>query len=145
MMMLKKLSACSRAELELEALFAGKLWAFTPVMGDYGWQLGIAVSNEAGYSPVPGFFCHADTYDEMADHADDLNRERGQEPREAASIVASSMAQGKLNRDPEPAGPGYTLDEDGEPICSDPGGHEWPRVEEHERCLCIHCGADGDA
>lgn len=31
------------------------------------------------------------------------------------------------------------------PPCSNPGGHEWPKVEEHERCLCIHCGADGDA
>lgn len=29
--------------------------------------------------------------------------------------------------------------------CTDPEGHVWPRVEEHERCLCIHCGADGDA
>jgi hypothetical protein len=31
------------------------------------------------------------------------------------------------------------------PPCSNPGGHEWPRVEEHERCLCVWCGADGDA
>ncbi len=31
------------------------------------------------------------------------------------------------------------------PPCSDPGGHAWPQVEESERCLCIHCGADGDA
>lgn len=32
------------------------------------------------------------------------------------------------------------------PRCTDPGGHVWPRdIEEHERCLCIHCGADGDA
>lgn len=29
--------------------------------------------------------------------------------------------------------------------CTDPHGHEWPQVEESERCLCIHCGADGDA
>lgn len=101
-MTLHPLSACSRAELGLEALFAGKLWAFTPVMGDYGWQLGIAVSNEAGYSPVPGFFCHADSYDEMADHADDLNRERGFEPLEAGRIVASSMAQGKVKPTVDP-------------------------------------------
>jgi hypothetical protein len=95
-MTLHPLSACSRAELEIEAKFAGKAWAFTPVMGQYGWQLGIAVANEAGYSPVPGFFCHADTYDEMADHADELNRERGMEPPEAMRIIASSMAQGKV-------------------------------------------------
>ena len=39
------------------------------------------------------------------------------------------------------------LDDGGHPgPCSDPGGHEWPRdIEESERCLCVHCGADGDA
>jgi hypothetical protein len=36
-------------------------------------------------------------------------------------------------------------DEGYPPRCSDPNGHEWPRVEESERCLCVHCGADGDA
>lgn len=23
--------------------------------------------------------------------------------------------------------------------------HDWPRVEECQRCLCTYCGADGDA
>jgi hypothetical protein len=37
-------------------------------------------------------------------------------------------------------------DEDGQPICTNPGGHEFPKdIEETDRCLCIHCGADGDA
>jgi hypothetical protein len=39
-------------------------------------------------------------------------------------------------------------EEDGyPPACSDPGGHEWGDPEEHPngRCLCVHCGADGDA
>jgi hypothetical protein len=31
------------------------------------------------------------------------------------------------------------------PPCTNPGGHEWPKVEEGERCLCVHCSADGDA
>jgi hypothetical protein len=30
-------------------------------------------------------------------------------------------------------------------LCTNPEGHEWPRVEESERCLCVYCGADGDA
>lgn len=94
--MLHKLSKCSQLELGIEQTFAGRQWAFTPVMGDYGWQLGIAEANVAGYSPVPGFFCNADSYDEMADHADELNAERGIDPREAGSIVGSSMAQGKV-------------------------------------------------
>lgn len=30
--------------------------------------------------------------------------------------------------------------------CTHPSGlHDWPRVEEWERCLCTYCGADGDA
>lgn len=37
-------------------------------------------------------------------------------------------------------------DDDGyPPPCTDPGGHDFPPVEEHERSLCTHCGADGDA
>ena len=41
---------------------------------------------------------------------------------------------------------GCDPDDEGYPgPCTDPGGHVWPRVEEHERCLCVHCGADGDA
>ena len=36
-------------------------------------------------------------------------------------------------------------DEGYPPRCSDPTGHEWPRVEESERCPCVQCGADGDA
>ena len=95
-MAVKKLSRCAIAELEIEQKFGGKHWAYVPVTGDYGFQLGIAVSNEAGYSPVPGFWSHADTYDEMADHADDLNRARGMEPDEAMRIQCSSMAAGKV-------------------------------------------------
>ena len=47
-------------------------------------------------------------------------------------------------------------DDDGEPICSNPGGHEFEctgtqyggddeRWGGEGRSLCIHCGADGDA
>lgn len=31
------------------------------------------------------------------------------------------------------------------PPCTNPSGHEWPKVEESERCLCVQCGADEDA
>lgn len=48
--------------------------------------------------------------------------------------------------DDEGADPAPECDEDGQPICTNPGGHEFQTdIEEHERCLCIHCGADGDA
>jgi hypothetical protein len=36
-------------------------------------------------------------------------------------------------------------DEGYPPPCTDPAGHYFPPVEEHERSLCANCGADGDA
>lgn len=47
-------------------------------------------------------------------------------------------------------------DEDGQPICNSPSGHEWvftgsayggddERYFGEGRCYCAHCGADGDA
>lgn len=38
-------------------------------------------------------------------------------------------------------------DEGYPPPCTSPDGvHDWPTdIEEHERCLCTWCGADGDA
>lgn len=38
-------------------------------------------------------------------------------------------------------------DEQSDDWCPNPDGHrhDWPCVEEHERCLCTYCGADGDA
>jgi hypothetical protein len=42
--------------------------------------------------------------------------------------------------------PAAASDDEGyPPRCSDPNGHEWPRVEESKRYLCVHCRADGDA
>ena len=48
------------------------------------------------------------------------------------------------------------VDDDGEPRCTNPKGHEWAytgtqyggddnRWHGEGRCYCIHCGADGDA
>jgi hypothetical protein len=47
----------------------------------------------------------------------------------------------EADRTPETA----SGDEEYPPRCSDPKGHQWPRVGVTERCLCTHCGADGDA
>lgn len=49
-----------------------------------------------------------------------------------------------------------TIDEDGEQVCTSPFGHRFEctgtayggddeRWHGEGRCLCIHCGADGDA
>lgn len=54
------------------------------------------------------------------------------------------------------ANDGPKFDEDGQPICPNPAGHEWAytgtayggddtRWCGEGRCYCIHCGADGDA
>jgi hypothetical protein len=37
-------------------------------------------------------------------------------------------------------------DDDPDPPCSNPKGHEWSLPsEEYDRIYCIWCGADGDA
>jgi hypothetical protein len=94
--MLKPFDKECQLELGIESLFEGKTWAFTVVSGSHGWQLGVAEAYEPGYTPIPGFYAHSDNYDEMADHADALNLERGIDPREGGRIVASSMGAGKL-------------------------------------------------
>lgn len=51
--------------------------------------------------------------------------------------------------------PRYELDEDGEPVCTNPGGHVFvcsgtayggddDSYHGEGRCYCIYCGADGD-
>jgi hypothetical protein len=50
--------------------------------------------------------------------------------------------------DLEPPGRGY--DDDGEPICTNPGGHSWVTQKGDDiagegRSYCEWCGADGDA
>ena len=102
--MLKKLSDMDRAEMELDALFAGKLWCFTTVLRGSFVGLGISVANEAGYTPVPLNRCHGDDYHGMSAHADDLNqRWLGLDKEAALRVICSSMAQGKVSKDAEVA------------------------------------------
>lgn len=100
--MIKKLSSLAIAELGIDDLYPGKLWAFCAVIPDMkggpGAALGISVANEPGYSPVPLFFCYGDNFNEMQDHADELNKERGMTIDQAARIVASSIAAGSVIR-----------------------------------------------
>jgi hypothetical protein len=90
--MLKPLSRIGIIELGIEQLFAGKIWAYTPVISENGFALGIAVANEAGYNRVPEFWCHGDSYEVMSDHCNALNRERGLDDDIAARIVCSTFA-----------------------------------------------------
>lgn len=90
-MAVKKLSDLAIAEMGIEEKFKGKIWAYTPtITGDIP-SLGIAVANEKGYCPISAFHASADTYDEMADHADELNLARGLDVNTAFRIIASTM------------------------------------------------------
>jgi len=92
---MKQLSGCAIAELEIEAKFAGKLWAYVPRMAEYDCGLGIAIANEPGYCPIPQFWASG-SYVEMDAEADRLNLARGQSVEESLRIVVSSIAAGKV-------------------------------------------------
>lgn len=91
---MKQLSEQMIIELGIEELMRGKQWAYVPAIGkDYPARLGFAAANEPGYWPVPEMWANGE-YAEMQAEADRLNRARGVGDREAARIVASSMASG---------------------------------------------------
>ena len=93
--MLKPFTKEGRFESGFDNIVRGKVWAFVDVMNDQDdeppYRLGVAIANEQGYHPVPIAWCHADNYDEMADHADALNVAEGLGDKQAALIVCSSM------------------------------------------------------
>lgn len=90
-MAIKKLSDLAIAEMGIEEKFKGKIWAYAPTLTGDIPSLGIAVANEKGYCPISAFFVHADTYDEISTHADELNLARGLDLNTAARIVMSTM------------------------------------------------------
>lgn len=113
---MKPLSKQMQIELGIERKFRGKFWAYVPVMAKgYGWALGIAVANEAGYSPVPAFFCNAERREEMVEFAEKLNAARGIDPETEMRIVCSSMAAGKVNKKID--GSEFTLSGVACPVC----------------------------
>lgn len=98
-MTIRKLTKEGEFEAGIEAIVAGKVWAYTPViafgkrgaLGEPPFGLGIAIANEPKYHPVPIAWCHGDNWEEMAEHADELNRARGLTDEHATEIVISSM------------------------------------------------------
>lgn len=93
-MSLKLLTAEGRFECGLAEVVAGKVWAFAPVVPNVPgplFGLGVAIANEPGYIPIPLHWVHADTYEEAADHADELNRAEGLDDKTAYRIIASTM------------------------------------------------------
>ena len=89
---MKKLSFEGRHECGLNAIVAGKDYAFVAVLGEeHPARIGVAIRNEPGYYPVPEHWAHADTLEDMQAHVDELNAEAGLTLREAAVIIATSM------------------------------------------------------
>lgn len=85
------------ALIDINDAFRAACYAFVPVVSEHGgFRLGIAVANEAGYSPVSEFHYHVDSYDEASDESDRLNRNMGYDVEAAMKIVSSSMAKGRL-------------------------------------------------
>jgi hypothetical protein len=90
--MLKRFTAEGRFECGLDALVAGKRWAYVAVTGeDHPVALGVAIEGEAGYHPVPEGWAHAANHVLMQGHVDQLNAAEGLDRKAAAQIVASTM------------------------------------------------------
>jgi hypothetical protein len=96
---MKKLSPEGRFESGVDELLKDKVWAFTVVLGkNYNFRLGAAVANEPGYYPVPEHWCNGEDYNEMYQHVDELNLEKGLSLEEALEIVCSSMVASRKER-----------------------------------------------
>lgn len=102
-MTIKKLSPEIALEQDYESRFGDKLWCYAAVIldepvEDDQWGLGIAVADEPGYDPIGGSYAHASTYEEMMDHADDLNLQRSIGRTQAAIIIASTMGGRRVKK-----------------------------------------------
>lgn len=74
---------------QVAGAFRDSTYAFVAVYGEDGWQLGVAVANESGYSPIVG-----KTFSDQGEAkrwADGLNAHIGLTDLSAAQIVASTM------------------------------------------------------
>lgn len=73
---------------------------------------------------------------ELLDTYDAYRRARTQYPALPARTVMSAIRAAD-------DGAAYSL---AEAVCYVTTGHRWPRgIDERDRCLCVYCGADGDA
>jgi hypothetical protein len=76
--------------------FAGKTYAFVAVaLGRKGggYQLGVAVANEAGFNPINGKTF--DRYDEAKRWASELNKHIGLSEDAGLDIISSTMGGGR--------------------------------------------------
>jgi hypothetical protein len=69
--------------------FPDKLYAFTAVIENGAWCLGVAVANEKGYNPIPGK--KFKTQAEAKEWADGLNKHIGRDDHSVMAIICSTM------------------------------------------------------
>jgi hypothetical protein len=81
-----------RFECGFDEVVKGKIAAVVAVRSKDGIGLGIAIANERGYCPIPLTWAHGDNFQEMMDHADEINREvLGISRDQAFEIIATTM------------------------------------------------------
>lgn len=81
---------------KVAGVFAGTTYAFVAVLGNGGWQLGVAVANEQGYSPIEG-----KTFQQRAEAkqwADSLNAHIGRSTDTVIDIICSTMGGRRFER-----------------------------------------------
>jgi len=73
--------------------FGGQRYAYAAVILDdeKGYGLGVAISRQSGYFPIPSTFYKSDDYNEAARTADGMNMHIGLTIDIAAKIIASTM------------------------------------------------------
>jgi DNA-directed RNA polymerase subunit RPC12/RpoP len=88
---MKKITPLTETEkLHRDAMMEQGRYAFTPVMTEGGFSLGVAIENMSGYCPTN--YHSVPTYDEAAEWANLINDCRISR-EEAMRIVGSSMAR----------------------------------------------------
>jgi hypothetical protein len=97
--MLKEFSKEGQFESNFHEVTVGRICALTVHIDANGYGLGIAYANEPGYAKVPMTWCNSDSYEEMSDYADKMNKELfGLEVIQALDIVSSSMRASNIRK-----------------------------------------------
>lgn len=83
----------------IKELMKGKTFAFTAVVADEGFGLGVAEQGAPGYWPIPTHLARSPMWEAMNSTAAKLNEHLGLSEKEATDIVTSTMAaQNKRGR-----------------------------------------------
>jgi hypothetical protein len=86
-------------EILANNVFAGKVATFCNNYREEGNQLGVAVANEAGYTPTPAYFKPGIPQNKVDEILAQLNAQVfGLDEKAALHVLVSSMAKGRVNK-----------------------------------------------